>query len=146
MTANEGWTTVSDGTVEQEPETKIVFEEYNDEFIGEFLGYRHLTDRETGQSYTQARFRDPETQEICYTRANHSMKEGLDRVAIGTLTRLVYVTDTDTGMPSPMRTFTVQAKGRPAAQTAAAQTSAIRPVRRAQRPGKPAGKPQGEKA
>lgn len=146
MTANDEWTTVSDGTVEQTPETKIVFEEINDEFTGEFLGYRHLTDRDSGQSYTQARFRDPETGEICYTRANHSMREGLDRVPIGALTRLVYADDTDTGMPSPMRTFTVQTKGRPASNTSAQSSTSVRPVRRAQKATSKAVKPSGEKA
>lgn len=125
------WTTVSDGTVEAEPETKIVFEEYGDEFVGEFLGYRNLTDRESGQNYTQARFRE-EDGTICYTRANHSMREGLDRVPIGTKTRLVYATDTDTGMASPMRTFTVQTAGRATTNVAVSSgNSATRPVRRA---------------
>ena len=146
MSANDEWTTVSDGTAEQTPETKIVFEEIGDEFIGEFLGYRNLTDRDSGQSYTQARFRDVETNEICYTRANHSMREGLDKVSIGALTRIVYVDDTDTGMPSPMRTFTVQMKGRPSATTNAANASTTtRPVRRASARTAKA-KPQGEKA
>lgn len=146
MTENSEWTTVSDGTIEQEPETKIVFEEIGDEFTGEFLGYRHLTDRETGQSYTQARFKDTETNEICYTRANHSMREGLDRISIGSLTRIVYVDDTDTGMPSPMRTFTVQTKGRPVSATALTNNSSTRPVRRASKPQAKTVKPQGEKA
>lgn len=149
MTNQDEWTTVSDGNAEQEPEVKIVFEEHGDEYIGIFLGYREIRDRETQQYYTQARFQDPdETGAICYTRANHSMKEGLDRVPIGSLTRVVYATDTDTGMPSPMRTFTVQTKGRAAiTQPAAGQgNSASRPVRRAQSRTVKPGKPQGEKA
>lgn len=146
MSAKDEWTTVSDGTVEQGPETKIVFEEFGDEFIGEFFGYRHLTDRESGQSYTQARFRDQETGEICYTRANHSMKEGLDRVPVGSITRIVYVSDTDTGMPSPMRTFTVQIKGRAATNTSSSSRNSVRQVRRATGAVTKMPKPQGEKA
>lgn len=146
MTANDGWTTVSDGTAQPEPETKIIFEEIGDEFVGEFLGYRHLTDRESGQNYSQARFRDTETNEICYTRANHSMKEGLDRVAIGSLTKIIYVSDTDTGMPSPMRTFTVQSKGRPVSDGNSAESTSTRPVRRASRSVTSKAKPAGEKA
>lgn len=138
----EEWTTVTDGNVAPEPEVKIVFEEYGDEYVGEFLGYRHLTDRDSGQNYTQARFRDPDGT-ICYTRANHSMREGLDRVPIGSQTRLVYATDTDTGMASPMRTFTVQTKGRAVAQPSAEGGSSNRPVRRASNKG---GKPTPPKA
>lgn len=124
MTENSEWTTVSDGSAAPEQETKIVFEEYGDEFIGEFLGYRHLTDRVTQQGYTQARFRADDG-EICYVRANHSMKEGLDRVRIGQRTRVCYVDDVDTGMPSPMRSFTVQVSA------GSAEGSAGRGVRRA---------------
>lgn len=147
MTQQDEWTTVSDGSVESEPEVKIVFEEFGDEYTGIFLGYRNLTDRSSGQSYKQARFQDPTPEAtICYTRANHSMQEGLDRVPIGSLTRLIYVSDTDTGMPSPMRTFTVQTKGRAAVAATAEGNTATRPVRRAANKSK-AGKPaQGEKA
>jgi hypothetical protein len=139
------WTTVSDGTEAPEPEVKIVFEEHGDEFIGEFLGYRHLTDRESGQSYTQARFRD-DGGEICYTRANHSMKEGLDRVSIGSMTRIVYVDDVDTGMASPMRAFTVQTAGRAATAIANSSGASGRPVRRATSKKPATTKPAGEKA
>jgi hypothetical protein len=142
---SEEWTSVNDGTVAADPEVKIVFEEIGDVFVGEFLGYRHLTDRETSQNYTQARFRDPDTQEICYTRANHSMREGLDRVPIGSMTRIAYVDDVDTGMPSPMRAFSVDMKGKPAATASAAAANPSRPVRRAARP-QATNKPKGNAA
>lgn len=143
MVSNDsGFTTVSSGAAEaQVPETKIVFEEINDEFTGFFLGYRELRDRITQQPYTQARFKDPETDEICYTRANNSMKEGLDKVNIGELTRITYTDDVDTGMPSPMRSFTVEVnRSRTLVGNVSGTSDGSRPVRRAQAK-KPAGKP-----
>lgn len=98
------WTTVSDA--EAQEETKIVFEDIGDEFVGEFLGFRQLQDQASGQHYTQARFRQDE--EIYFTRANHSMKNGLDNVRVGQTVRIVYASDIDTGQASPMRGFTVQ--------------------------------------
>lgn len=139
MTA-EGWTTVTDGAAasQQDPEVKIVFEEHGDSFSGEFLGYRNLTDRESGQRYKQARFRAEDDGAICFTRANHSMQEGLDRVPIGTMTKVTYVDDLDTGQASPMRCYTVQTRGSAATPSIDAGG---RPVRRAASSAKPAGKP-----
>lgn len=139
---NDEWTTVSDGNVAaQEQETKIVFEEYGDEFIGEYLGLRHLTDRESGRPYQQARFRD-DNGEICFCRANHSLKEGLEKVRIGSRTRVVYVDDVDTGMESPMRAFTVQVSS----LARSTGTTTGRPVRRATAATKNTAKPKDEAA
>jgi hypothetical protein len=132
---NDQFTVVSDGTADQIQETKIVFEEIGDEYIGYYLGLRELRDRESGQFYQQARFRDPDTDEICYTRANHSLKQGLEKVTIGTLTKVIYADDVDTGMPSPMRSFTVAIS-----QTTIASAESVpgaKSVRRANRPAKP---------
>jgi hypothetical protein len=132
------WTTVSDGTEEQIQETKIVFEEIGDEFIGYYLGLREIRDRSSQQFYQQARFRDPETDEICYMRANHSLKEGLAKVTIGSLTKVNYVDDVDTGQASPMRSFSVAVK--PGEILATSAIPGGRAVRRAVKP-KPAGRP-----
>jgi hypothetical protein len=132
------WTTVSDGTEEQIQETKIVFEEINDEFVGYYLGLREIRDRSSQQFYQQARFRDPDTDEICYMRANHSLKEGLAKVTIGSLTKVTYVDDVDTGQASPMRSFSVAVK--PGESVSNATIGGGRSVRRAAKP-KPAGRP-----
>lgn len=119
------WTTVSDA--EAAEETKIVFEDIGDEFIGEFLGFRELQDQASGQHYVQARFRVEE--DIYFTRANHSMKNGLNSVRVGQTVRIVYASDIDTGQASPMRGFTVQV-GR------AKQVRAAKPTRKANAAGK----------
>lgn len=98
------WTTVSDA--EAQEETKIVFEDIGDEFVGEFLGFRELQDQASGQHYVQARFRLDD--EIYFTRANHSLKNGLASVRVGQTVRIVYAADIDTGQASPMRGYTVQ--------------------------------------
>lgn len=99
------WDTVSNADEAQE-EIKIKFEEIGDEFIGEFLGYRKLQDRDSGQYYTQARLKQDE--EIYFVRANHSLKQGLDQVRPGSMVKITYASDIDTGQASPMRGFTVQ--------------------------------------
>lgn len=137
MTDN--WTAVSDGSVEQE--VKIVFEEIGDEFTGEYLGLRELKDRDTGNVYFQARFRDPETSEIVFCRANWSLKEGLEKVRIGGTCKVIYSDDVDTGRESPMRAFTVMIpQGQAPATSGSPNSSSARPVRRAtgaKRPAKP---------
>lgn len=135
MTANDEWTTVSSGEdVELDQETKIVFEEIGDEITGEYLGLRELRDSDTGRPYFQARFRIDG--EVCFCRANHSMKEGLKTVAIGSLTRVIYAADVDTGQANPMRSFTVQVN------RSTPVSAGGRPVRRASaKPAKQAAKP-----
>lgn len=127
MTAEQEYefTVVSDA--ETQEETKIAFEEIGDEFIGEFLGFRELQDRETGQYYVQARLR--KDGDIYFTRANHSLKGGLNGVKLGTVVKITYAADIDTGQASPMRGFTV-AVGRTKTVRAA------KPTRRASEAGK----------
>jgi hypothetical protein len=109
------WQTVS-APDEQPEEIKFVFEGYGDALTGTYLGLRELKDRETQRPYYQARFRD-EDNDIVFTRANASMLEGLERVRIGTMTRVTYTSDKDTGQASPMRMFKVETTtdGNPAA-------------------------------
>src|SRR5258708_32791630 len=97
------WTTVSEGDAQEE--TKIKFEEIGDTFIAdEFLGYRKLEDRETGQHYTQARFRKGD--DLYFVRANHSLKAGLDSVRVRSGPRKKgYAIDIQTGQASPDRGF-----------------------------------------
>src|SRR5260370_29404005 len=102
------WTTVSEGDAQEE--TKIKFEEIGDTFIAdEFLGYRKLEDRETGQHYTQARFRKGD--DLYFVRANHSLKAGLDFVKVSSGPgKMVLASDIDTGQASPIAGFTGQTR------------------------------------
>jgi hypothetical protein len=93
---------VSDGSAE--PETKMVFEVFGDQFTGIYLGMRNIPSADGG--YQQARFeKDGET---FFTNANFSIRDGLKSVRNGAKVRLTYVNDLDTGQASPMRVYTVE--------------------------------------
>lgn len=96
------WTTVSDGTTEQD--VKIVVESIGEAFTGTYLGMRNV-DSADG-SYKQARFElDGATY---FINANHSLREGLKTVRSGALTRITWVDELDTGQAQPMRVFSVE--------------------------------------
>jgi hypothetical protein len=109
------WSTVQDGTDEGE-ETKIIFDSIGDEFIGKYLGPRVLED-ENGRSYTQLRF-EVEGDGIYFTNAGFSLRQAFRSIRPGTLVRVEFSSETDTGRESAMKSFTVQVARR-AAGTAA---------------------------
>lgn len=96
------FTTVSSGEVI--PETKIVFDTIDDSFTGKYLGMRTVPNAEG--NYQQARFENDG--EIYFVNANHSLREGLAKVRTGSVTRITYTDDLDTGQPQPMRIFKVE--------------------------------------
>lgn len=102
-TDNTEFVMVSDGA-QTEPETKIVFDTFGDTFTGTYLGMRSITNDQG--SYQQARFQTDDG--IFFTNANYSLKEGLKSVRTGTITRVTFVNDLDTGQASPMRIFTIE--------------------------------------
>jgi hypothetical protein len=102
------FTTVSSGEII--PETKIVFDTIGDVFMGRYLGMREVPSNEG--SFKQARFEFED--DIYFVNANHSLREGLSTVRLGTVTRITYTDDLDTGQAQPMRVFkveTARAKG-----------------------------------
>lgn len=101
-TADE-FTVVADGSAE--PESKVAFDTIGDEFIGTFLGTRTIPNADG--SYVQYRFKQDGTNEICFINANYNLREGMQNVRAGTKVRIRYVSDVDTGMAQPMRTFEV---------------------------------------
>lgn len=107
------WTTVSDSSA-QEPETKIVFDQIGDEFTGIYLGTRQVEPADiTERPYTQARFQgvteDGErTDTVYFTNMGHSLRQGLREVRTGSLVRITYTDDLDTGQASPMKGFRIE--------------------------------------
>lgn len=98
------WKTVSD-PAQTDEETKIVFDTIGDEFIGTYLGMREVDGGENGK-YKQARFKAND--ELYFVNANYSLRQGLKDVRIGSLARIEFTSEQDTGQASPMRVFTVQ--------------------------------------
>lgn len=107
------WTTVSD-TSEQEPESKIVFDQIGDEFTGYFLGTRVVEPADiTEKPFSQARFEGVDEQgektgTVYFTNMGYSLRQGLKDVRAGSLVRITYVADTDTGQASPMKEFRIE--------------------------------------
>jgi hypothetical protein len=104
------WKTVSDPAQTVE-ETKIVFDTVGDEFIGVYLGMREVDGGQNG-TYKQARF--SVDKDLYFVNANFSLRAGLKNVRTGTLTRVEFTSEQDTGQESPMRVFTVQTATRKA--------------------------------
>ena len=99
------WTTVST-TDDAPPETKISFDMLGDEFTGSYLGMRVIEPSDGERPYKQARFEHDGT--FYFTNAGHSLREGLKSVRVGSLVRVTYAQDLDTGQESPMKVFRVE--------------------------------------
>lgn len=117
--SEENWVTVSSEDVK--PETKMVFEEFGDQFTGTFLGMRELPSLDG--PYYQARFSDANG-EIYFTNANYSLRDGLKDVRKNTRVRVTLVAEQDTGQASPMRVYRVEV----ARAAAMAGRAGVRPV------------------
>jgi hypothetical protein len=113
--------TVGDGAAE--PETKIVFEVMGDSWTGKYLGMRTLGNADG--SYQQARFESLDgSNEKYFTNANYSLREGLKSVRIGSIVRMTWTDEMDTGQASPMRIFQTEvARRRSTARTTSSENS-----------------------
>lgn len=96
------WTTVSEEGSEEE--NKIVFENVGDSFEGTFLGTR--VQENADGNYTQARFQAGE--DVYFTNLGYSLRKGLQSVRVGSLVRITFTGEQDTGQASPMRIFRVE--------------------------------------
>lgn len=104
--ANDEWTVVSEGS--SAPETKIVMENKGDSFTGIYLGMRTIPSP-TGE-YQQARW-EIEGHGICFMNANWSLRQGLTKVRVRTMTRITLSDFQDTGQESLMSVYEVAVKG-----------------------------------
>ena len=112
------WTTVSEEDVN---EIKFAFDVIGDELIGTYLGTRDQSN--DNGSYTQYRYEDTDDGTVYFVNGNYSLSAGMRTVRIGSLCRITYVADKDTGQATPMRIYRVDvarrnvrpAKGQPGA-------------------------------
>lgn len=111
------WTTVSEEEVDED---KFQFDMIGEELIGTYLGTRTLSNDNGG--YTQYRYELSDGQYV-FVNGNYSLQAGMRNVRIGSLCRVTYIADKDTGQASPMRIYRVDvakrnvrpAKGQPGA-------------------------------
>lgn len=92
--SDDGWTDVV-------TESQIVFDTIGDTFTGIFVGWS-----ETDGGIAQAHFRNDDGE--FFTNCGWSLKQQLKAVKKGSLTKLTFTSEQDTGQPSPMRIFRVQ--------------------------------------
>lgn len=107
------WVVVSEDELN---ETKWNFELIGESLTGEYLGSRSLDNKDGG--YTQYRFQVGD--DIYFVNGNYSLTRGMSSVRTGSLCRITYVADKDTGQATPMRIFTVEVARRRAVKPQAA--------------------------
>lgn len=100
FTGEYDWQQVSE---EESDETKVVFDTIGDEFVGVYLGKREVPNEDG--TFWQHRFAVGEQK--FFVNGNHSLNQGMSRVAKGAVARVEYTSDKDTGAASPMRVYTV---------------------------------------
>lgn len=93
-------------TTEQESGQKLTFANVGEQFVGAFVETA-LIEPESGESFTQQRFRSPEG-ELYSFNGGFKVNRGLESATPGDLVRLTYMGDIDTGQPSPMKDFKVE--------------------------------------
>jgi hypothetical protein len=98
------WNSVKWQTAVQETGTQIVFDTIGDTFIGMFTGKRHAVN--DGEDFTILTFTGTDG-EAYQTNAGWKLSEGFSDIPSGTIVRIKYVKDVETGSPSPMKDFRV---------------------------------------
>lgn len=97
------WTTVSE---DPEELVKVSFDYIGAEFIGYYKGSKQLRNDEG--SYVQYRFAgqgdDPQTY---FINGGFTLREAMAKVRAGSLVRITYVDDRDTGQTSLMKVYRV---------------------------------------
>lgn len=97
------WDTVS-APEQTKPQSKIVFDTVGDEFTGTYKGLREIPSQEG--NYIQYIF-EKDGDEF-FTNSNYSMREGMAKVRRGSLVRLTFTDEMDTGQASLMKLFRVE--------------------------------------
>lgn len=98
-------------TVIEDSGVPIEFQKFGDQFIGRFEGERTITPPDgTKESFTQQMFRDDGV--LYVMSGGYKLRAAFKDIAIGTRVRITYVRDVQTGQPSPMRDFRVEAAKR----------------------------------
>jgi hypothetical protein len=95
----------------QESGDQIVFDTIGDVFIGQFTGARKA-DTDDGQ-FTILTFMGVDGKPY-QTNAGWKLQEGFSDIDSGTIVRVTYVKDVDTGSPSPMKDFRIDVAVKPA--------------------------------
>jgi hypothetical protein len=121
MASEMTWKTVSDEN-EQGNENKVLFDKINDQFIGKFLGLRKVEPSDGSAAYQQARWEangpdGPNT--VYFTNAGYSLRQGLKGVRPGSMTRVTFVSEQDTGQESLMKIMRVEVAATPRTATRA---------------------------
>lgn len=111
------WVTVSEDEVD---ELKFTFDLIGEALTGEFLGTRTLNNPDG--PYTQYRYESSDGQ-VWFVNGNYSLQQGMQNVRIGSLCRITYVADKDTGQATPMRIFSVEVARRKPSRPQAESTN-----------------------
>jgi hypothetical protein len=98
------WDSVQWQTVVEEAGLQIVFNAIGDEFVGQFNGARHAMNGD--DEFTILTFRGTDG-EAYQTNAGWKLREGFSDIPAGSIVRIKYVKDVETGGPSPMKDFRI---------------------------------------
>lgn len=111
---NDGWETVD------EPVHVVTFDEDGDQLIGTYMGKVTIVppgaEENEDDQFRQDRFRwvsgtaDIAPGEIAAINSGYMLRQALDKVTEGSMTRVTRVGTQDTGQPSPMVLFRVDVK------------------------------------
>lgn len=116
------WETVSE---EEHDETKVTFDNWGDQFIGDYIGSRQV-ENENGK-FTQFTFKDGEL--YYFINGNWALTRAMANVPKGSRCRITYVSDKDTGKETPMMLYRVDVPRK----RRTAQVSTGRPTRQNRR-------------
>ena len=97
-------------TVEDESPTMVEFDTPGDVFVGVKQGYQHVTFTDDGeeQEFDICLFRIDGDDTLYGIAPGFKLERALSSVPDGTLTRITYKKQIDTGRPSPMKDFKVE--------------------------------------
>jgi hypothetical protein len=99
------WGNVQWQTAVAESGDQIVFDKIGDEFIGQFVAAR--TAQNDGEDFTILTFIGVDGKPY-QTNAGWKLQEGFSDIEPGTIVRITYVKDVDTGRKDPMKDYRIE--------------------------------------
>lgn len=101
----QSWTTAYEGSA-----NRLVFDTPGDQWTGIYEGNTVIHNEKTGEDYDYAQFRSLENNELYQISLGYALRNGLETVPPGSLTRLTYLRDIDTsnGKQAPMKDIKVE--------------------------------------
>lgn len=96
-------------TVQEESGRNLTFENVGDQFVGQYVGTQTIHNPKDDSDFDQQQFRDKDGT-LWAINGGFKIREATKDLPVGSVVRITYMGSIDTGQPSPMKDYRVEAQ------------------------------------